>query len=178
MVRVIAAEDQIVEAGGRASGLLDHLEQCRRQEAIAIEPQQEVADELAKPLAHDDPEIVAIVGDFLPGLVVPRRSRDSVLRGETPGDDRGGGGRSDRRENRGRGLVHRPGARQSVHDWQAPGGDSGADDMRRGRVDDDEQDFQRHGPNTSMSAANPVDGRRRDNLIAADRWWCTGSALP
>ena len=79
LVREAAFEDEVVQAGGLAARPLDHLEQRRRPHPVAVEAEQEVVDEPAEPLAHDDPEVVAVVGDLLAVAVEPRRAGDAVL---------------------------------------------------------------------------------------------------
>jgi hypothetical protein len=86
-VRRQSAEHQVIEARGPSSGPLDQFEERRCDETIAVEPQQEVANELAKALACDNPEVVAVVGNFLTRLIEPRRARNPVLGRITAGDD-------------------------------------------------------------------------------------------
>ena len=71
LCRDAAAKDEIVDAGRRPARALDHLEQRRRRQAVTVQPDEEVAQELAEPLLRDHPEVVAVVRDLLPDGVVP-----------------------------------------------------------------------------------------------------------
>ena len=79
-VLVRALEDQVIEARRRPAGSLDLFEQRRRQQAVAVEPDQEIVEERLEALARDHPEVVAVVRDLLPRLVEPRRADDAGSR--------------------------------------------------------------------------------------------------
>ena len=54
-VRLVPAEDQVVEARGSPAAPFDHLEQRGRAQPIAVQPQQESVDELTESLCVRSP---------------------------------------------------------------------------------------------------------------------------
>ncbi len=150
-VGLVPLEDQVVQARRGAPGPLDHLEHRRRHQPVAVQPQQEVPDEVPGPFPGDDPEVVAVVGDLVDRFVVPGGAGNAVLGRVAAGRDRGGRRRRNRREDRRGRLVHRAGVDEPLQRGQASGLNRGADHARRGGIDDDEQDPGRHSDQSSGS---------------------------
>ena len=142
-MRQVAAEDEIVQTRGGLPRAFDDFERGRREKTVAVQPQQEVVDEVAKTLARDDPEIVAVIGDAAARFVVPRRAGDAMVRGIRAGDDRRRRRRSNRRKDRHRGFVHVARLGQRAEYRQTSRSDRGTDHVGRRRVDDDQENFQR-----------------------------------
>ena len=128
----------------RSSGALDALEQGGRLQPITVESDEEIAQERAEAFARDDPEVVAIVGDLLPRLVVPGGADDAARRRVVAGNDRGCRRGRDRRKNRDGFLVRATG-RQRLERGQAPIGQCGLHHARRCGVDDDQQNLHEAG---------------------------------
>jgi hypothetical protein len=134
----VAAVDEVVDARGGATGALDQLEERWRLEPVTVEADEEIANERAKAFLGNDPEIIAVIGNFVAGGVEPRRPCDTVLGRVGAGDDGGRRGGSDGREDGHRRLVHAPRVGDALEIDQPPSLDCGTDNARRGSIDDDE----------------------------------------
>ena len=180
----VAAKDEVVDTSGRPARALDHLEQRWGRQAVTVQPDEEVAEELAEPFLGDDPEVVAVVRDFFPDGVIPCSAGDAVLRRIRTRDDGTGRCRRDGRENRDRPLVHTAGIGHTLEVRKSARKNRGTYHPRRRRVDDDEEHLHqprplqceclRRGasPSARRSASTPIllSSYLADSILSDSLW--------
>ena len=94
-MRNVALEDEEVDARRTTARPFDVLEDRRHAQPVAVQFFEEVAEKLPEAFLCDEPEVVAVVVQFVAIAVVPRSAADAVSNRIVPRGDARRCGRRD-----------------------------------------------------------------------------------